>query len=117
MVDIDLKVMMIRACCQDLTPKTYPSPTLIHTVFQIMKVSTALYSNVAYVNGVFVIHALPLQQSPDKTVIALGHSFLKRTLRVHPPCNGKMKSHYTHVLNSSESQVSFYCELITNIEE
>ena len=39
MVNADLQVMMIRACCQDLCAKSYPSPFIIHAIFNIMKVS------------------------------------------------------------------------------
>lgn len=39
MIDADLHVAMIRACCGRLSAKVYPSPTIFHTIFSIMKVS------------------------------------------------------------------------------
>ncbi|KAK3912119.1 tRNA pseudouridine synthase A, partial [Frankliniella fusca] len=81
MVDVDLPVAMLRACCQELSSNHYPSPALIHSIFALMK------------------------KSSDQRVLALGKSYLKRALDKHPPCNPKMRGYYIHILNSSVSMV------------
>ncbi|KAJ1522770.1 hypothetical protein ONE63_001926 [Megalurothrips usitatus] len=47
-----------------------------------------------------------LQESADQSIVALGRSFLKRTLDLYPPCTPKLRNYYIHVLNSSVNKVT-----------
>ncbi|KAE8740663.1 hypothetical protein FOCC_FOCC013811 [Frankliniella occidentalis] len=94
MLNIDLPLMMLRACCQDLSSKTFPSPGTIHTVFNLMK------------------------NNSDAAILALGRTYLRRVIDHYPPCNPHMRSYYIHILNSSVSRVKIPSDLwgLTNFQ-
>ena len=105
MVNADLQVMMLRACCQDLCPQSYPSPPIIHAVFGIM------------------------EDSADKKIVAFGRSYLKRVLAFHPPCTQRMKKYYIAILHSPSVKVNmpsglwslrtfeFFEKVLTEVEQ
>ncbi|XP_034238994.1 uncharacterized protein LOC117643916 isoform X2 [Thrips palmi] len=82
MIDADLEVAMIRACYRHLSAKVYPSPTVIHSVFKIMK------------------------EIPTKEVVCLGKSYLKRVLHLFPPCSPHLRKHYLSVLHSGDTKLA-----------
>lgn len=81
MIDADLIIAMIRACSQHLSAKVYPSPSLIHAVFQIMK------------------------ETSNKEAISLAKSYLKKVLRLFPPCCPTLRKYYLNILHSSDVKI------------
>lgn len=82
MLNTDLQMTMIRSAYNNLSKNLYPSPPTVHCVFKLMK------------------------ESADQSIVALGRSFLKRTLDLYPPCTPKLRNYYIHVLNSSVNKVT-----------